>query len=402
MKLNEWRLKHHRLSKLLITLILVIFSLGLIIFLPLTKISRFQMVEANSPSGEPYVNTPKETDSQAEAQTETETKKEKPKEKEIYGIYLTAYSAGSPTKVDKIIASIKGTKINAVIIDIKDYSGYLSYDSNISLVNELGLEQIKIKDLKGLVEKLHQNDLYAIARVAVFQDPALAEKKPAWAVKDKNTNKNWKDRKGLSWLDPANPAVWKYHTEIAREAINLGFDEINLDYVRFPSDGAISAMVFPKWDNNGTKADVIRKFFAFFSKELASQPAYTSVDLFGLTTTIKNDMNIGQVLENATPFFDYVCPMVYPSHYPKGYLGYNNPADHPYEIIYKATESANDRIASSTPIRAKIRPWIQDFDLGATYTADMVKSEIKAAREAGAYGYLVWDPKNIYTWNAFK
>ncbi|MEI7620494.1 MAG: putative glycoside hydrolase [Candidatus Falkowbacteria bacterium] len=400
MKISEFLIKHPKLSTLLTIMVSTLFLMWLLVSLSLTKIDKMQIAEANDLAG---VITTSFNGIKDEVVLEIkEIKREKVKEKEIHGIYLTAYSAGSPTKVDKIIASIKGTAINAVIIDIKDYSGYLSYDSNIPMVSELKLEQVKIKNIKGVVEKLHQNNIYTIARIAVFQDPALSSKKKDWAVMNKNTNQIWKDNKGLSWLDPANPAVWKYHTEIAKEAIDLGFDEINLDYVRFPSDGPISAMVFPKWKGEGTKADVIKRFFTFFAKELMTEPAYTSVDLFGLVTTIKNDMNIGQLLENATPYFDYVCPMVYPSHYPNGYMGFNNPANYPYEIIYKATKTANERIASSTPSRAKIRPWIQDFDLGATYTSSMVKKEIKAIKDSGGFGYLVWDPKNIYTWEAFK
>ncbi|PIZ11589.1 hypothetical protein COY54_00130 [Candidatus Falkowbacteria bacterium CG_4_10_14_0_8_um_filter_41_36] len=397
MTIDDWRAQHPKLLSLLILLILVIFFLWLTISLPLTKINKMKIVEANDLTGNISLTT-----TTASSEIKNAIKKVKVPEKEIHGIYLTAYSAGSPAKVDKIIASIKGTAINAVVIDIKDYSGYLSYDSNVALVNELGLKQIKIKDLKGVVDKFQQNNIYTIARMAVFQDPALAAKRPALAAQNKNTGQSWKDNKGLSWLDPSNPAVWKYHTEIAQEAIGLGFDEINLDYVRFPSDGAISVMVFPKWGNNGTKAEVIKRFFTFFSKELMTEPAYTSVDLFGLTAAVNNDMNIGQVLENATPYFDYVCPMVYPSHYPNGYLGYNNPADYPYEIIFKAVETANERMATGTPPRAKIRPWIQDFDLGATYTAGMIKKEIKAIKDASGFGYLVWDPKNLYTWEAFQ
>ena len=329
--------------------------------------------------------------------------KSKPTKITNRGIYLTAYSAGSKTKVDKVLAAIKGTTINSVVIDIKDYSGYLSYDSQIPMVNELGLKEIKIKYLKGVVDRLHQQGLYAIARVAVFQDPILASKKPAWAVGNNKTGKAWQDNKGLSWVDPANPAIWDYHVAIAKEAINLGFDEINLDYVRFPSDGAISVMTFPFWKGEGTKADVIRNFFSYFSDKLKDEPAYLSVDLFGLTTTAKNDMNIGQLLENASPYFDYICPMVYPSHYPNGYLGYKNPAEHPYEIVFGAVKSGNARLASSTtPRRAQIRPWIQDFNLGAIYTANMVRQQIKASSDAGGDGFLVWDPKNIYTWEGLK
>lgn len=328
--------------------------------------------------------------------------KTKPPKIEVRGIYLTAYSAGSAKKVDNIIKSIKGTKVNAVVVDIKDYTGYVAYDSNIKMVNDLKLEQIKIKNIKEVIDKLHQNNLYAIARIAVFQDPALAQAKPAWAVYNKNTKKVWQDNKGISWVDPANPEVWKYHVAIAREAIGLGFDEINLDYVRFPSDGSVSAMGFPFWKQTKSRSDVLASFFAYFSKAMVNEPAYTSVDLFGLTTTATNDLGIGQILEKAAPSFDYICPMVYPSHYPNGYLGFKNPAEHPYEVIYKAIKVGNEKLKTASSTRAVLRPWIQDFNLGAKYTADMIKKQIKASDDAGGDGWLVWDPKNVYTWGGLK
>lgn len=329
-------------------------------------------------------------------------KRERPAKRVVRGIYLTAYSGGSIKKVDNIIASIKKSQINAVVIDIKDYSGYLSYDSRLPIVDKYGLREIRIKDLPGVIKKFHDQDIYTIARIAVFQDPALSQKKLDWAVLNKDTGKVWRDYKGLSWLDPANPEVWDYHIDIAKEAIALGFDEINLDYVRFPSDGSMSAMKFTKWTDGSSKAEVIKKFFAYFRAGLKNEPAYISADLFGLTTTVKNDMNIGQILENAAPYFDYICPMVYPSHYPKGYLKFNNPADHPYEIIYRAIKTANERLATTTDSIAEIRPWIQDFNLGAVYSAAMIKKELAASADAGGVGYLVWDPKNIYTWEAYE
>ena len=204
-------------------------------------------------------------------------------------------------------------------------------------------------------------------------------------------------------MDPDNQEVWQYHVDIAKEAIGWGFDEINLDYVRFPSDGATSNMIFPDWSKTtSTKPEVIRNFFAYYSDHLKDEPAYLSADLFGLTTTVRNDMNIGQLLENAAPYFDYICPMVYPSHYPTEYMKFKNPADHPYEVIANAIKVGNKRLASTTPDRAQLRPWIQDFNLGAMYTADMIKQEIKAAGDNGADGFLVWDPKNLYTWAALQ
>ncbi len=329
-------------------------------------------------------------------------KRQKPPKRTVYGIYLTAFSAGDEKKIDSLIDKIKKSKINAVVIDIKDYTGYLSYDSKLPLVEELGLKKIKIKDLPALLKKFHDENIYVIARVAVFQDPALSTKRPKWAVLNKGTGGIWRDRKGLSWLDPANPKIWYYHVDIAKEAIALGFDEINLDYIRFPSDGNISLMKFPEWTDKSSKAEVIKKFFSYFHEKLKDEPAYLSADLFGITTTAQSDLNIGQILENTIPYFDFICPMVYPSHYPTGYLNFENPALHPYEVIFNDIKTARRRIASSSDASAVIRPWIQDFDLGADYTATMIKAEIKASEDAGAEGWTAWDPKNIYTWEAYK
>jgi len=268
-------------------------------------------------------------------------------------------------------------------------------------VEKYKLKNIKIKDLPALLKKFHEQNIYTIARVAVFQDPALSLRKPEWAVLNKNTGGVWRDRKGLSWLDPANKEVWDYHIDISKEAVKLGFDEINLDYIRFPSDGQISAMKFPKW-KEGTKAEVMKNFFAYYYDKMKGEPAYISADIFGMVTTVKGDLNIGQVLENTFPYFHYVCPMVYPSHYPANYLKFKNPADHPYEVINYDLKIANKRLASTTDAIAEIRPWIQDFNMGAVYSAAMIKKEIKASEDAGAAGWTAWDPKNIYTWGAYK
>jgi hypothetical protein len=385
------------------------YRLGLIIFLGLLSVAIFSFVvfgvkkvESES-NGVTINNTSTLLISEEIIATSTAPIiKMKPKKITVKGIYLTAYSAASVKKVDNIIKSIKNSEINAVVIDIKDYSGYISYDSNLELVNKLGLERPVIKDLPGVIKKFHDNKIYVIARLTVFQDPILATKKPAWSVLNSATGGSWRDNKGLGWVDPSRPEVWKYIADLGREAIGLGFDEINLDYVRFPSDGKISLMVFPGKKKGETKADVIKNFSKYFYNELKNEPAYLSADLFGFVTTVTNDMNIGQLIENAAPYFDYICPMVYPSHYPNGYMGFANPATHPYEVIFKAVKTGRERIEKVTSSIAVIRPWIQDFNMGAVYDSSMIKKEIKANKDGGGVGYLVWDPKNIYTWGAFR
>ena len=323
------------------------------------------------------------------------TKREKVREREIRGLYLTSYSASRPEKIDQIINFTKGSQLNAVVIDIKDYSGQISYDSNIPLVNELKTDRDMIKDVPALIKKLHDNGIYTIARQTVFQDPELSDKKPAWAVKNSATGGIWRDNKGLAWLDPTNKNNWKYNLDIAQEAIDLGFDEINFDYIRFPSDGKMALMKFANLANT-TKATVMKNFFQYLYDNLKDEPAYISGDLFGFTTERDDDMQIGQQIEDAALYFDYVCPMVYPSHYPVGHLNFTNPAAHPYEVVKMALLKGEESLSKVDNIRAKIRPWLQNFDMGADYTPAMIDLQIKASREAGAYGYMLWNARNAY------
>jgi hypothetical protein len=343
-------------------------------------------------------------------------KRTKPVEKEIRALYLTSYTASRSDKIDYFIDFINKTELNAVVIDIKDYSGTISYDSNIELVNQLGNDRNLIKNIPAIIQKLHDAGVYVIARQTVFQDPELTKKKPEWAVKNINTGGVWYDWKGLAWADSSRQEVWDYNLSIAKEAIELGFDEINFDYIRFPSDGPMKAMSFANM-NGRTKAQVMHDFFKFLHKNLKDEPAYISADLFGFTTERDNDMNIGQQIEDAALYFDYVCPMVYPSHYPSGYLNLDNPAANPYPVIANAIKKGIESLTPPEPeviineetgeetiveqenpvvYRAKIRPWLQAFNMGAVYTPARIDQQIQASNENGGYGYLLWNARNVY------
>ncbi|MCX6746108.1 MAG: hypothetical protein NTX00_03775 [Candidatus Parcubacteria bacterium] len=326
-----------------------------------------------------------------------EIKRAKPAEREVKGIYLTSYTASLPDKIDYFINFMKNSALNAVVIDIKDYSGVIAYDSQVDLVKELKNSRDLIKDVPGLIKKLHDNDIYVIARQTVFQDPELTSKKPAWAVQNSKTGNVWRDYKGLIWADPTNQNVWDYNLQIAQEAISFGFDEVNFDYIRFPSDGPMSQMQFANFGGR-SKSAVMKDFFKYLYENLKTEPAYISADLFGFTTERTDDMNIGQQIEDAALYFDYVCPMVYPSHYPSGYLDYKNPAQYPYQVVKYALIKGQESIKPIVNLRAKIRPWLQDFNLGADYTPAMVDLQIKAAKEAGTFGYTLWNARNVYTY----
>ena len=327
--------------------------------------------------------------------------------KVIKAIYATSWSASSKKKMDYLIDLIKTTELNAIVIDIKDYSGLVLYDIDNKDVEKYNAKEVRIRRLNVLIRRLHDEGIYVIARQTMFQDPALAKARPDLAVIDNRTGKTWEDRKKISWVDPASKEVWDYNIAIAKDASSRGFDEINFDYIRFPSDGKLSAMSFPFYDiDTQYKKDVIKLFFGYLRSNTTG--ITISADLFGLTTVNNDDLGIGQVIEDAYLNFDYIAPMVYPSHYSNGFNGYASPAEYPYEVVNYSMEKANERLqalASTTGSDSlgKLRPWIQDFDLGAEYTASMVRKQIQGTYDAGVNtGWMLWNPRNNYTKGALQ
>ena len=312
----------------------------------------------------------------------------------VKGIYVTSYTPGNEKLFAPVLKILKQTEVNAIVIDIKDYSGKISYTIAEPLALSFGATEKRVTDMPVLLATLHSMGIYTIGRIAAFQDPFMAHKKPEWAVKKKSDpSVIWKDHKGVSWVDPGSREYWKYLVSLARSAYGDGFDEINFDYIRFPSDGNMNDIYYPVSDGK-VKAQVMRDFFAYVHRELSGTGVVLSADLFGMTTTNTDDLNIGQVLEHALPYFDYIAPMVYPSHYPPGFNGYKNPAEKPYEVIKYTMDKAFAR-ASTTP--DKLRPWLQDFNLGATYGPDKVRAQIQATYDAGFDSWLLWNPRSVYT-----
>lgn len=321
----------------------------------------------------------------------------------VRAIYMTSWVTGTKSIRDPLIQFVIDSDINSIIIDIKDYSGKISFEMDTPLVNEAGSVEKRISDIESIIQYLHSNDIYVIGRITVFQDPHITKIWPSEGVKTaSNTSIIWKDRKGLSFTDPGSKKIWAYHKEIAENAYNIGFDEINFDYIRFPSDGNMKDIYFP-YSEGKVKHEVIKEFFTYINTELkASNPSIkTSADLFGMTTSNTDDLNIGQIIEDALTTFDYVCPMVYPSHYPPTWNGYANPADNPYGVIHKSMSDGIKRAEAIGVSKHKLRAWIQDFDLGAVYTRSMVQAQIQALYDIGLYSYMVWDPSNVYTKDAF-
>lgn len=327
----------------------------------------------------------------------------------VKALYMTACVSGTSSWRSELKSVIETTELNAVVIDIKDSTGTISYPTAL----ENGGAGCRVKDLQNYIMALHDSGIYVIGRISVFQDPVYAKAHPELAVKSFATGGVWKDRKGLSFVDVGAKPYWERVVAISKGAYEIGFDEINFDYVRYPSDGDMSDANYT-WTTGSTKAAMLEEFFSYLYDNLKTpypkgQGPVISADLFGMTTTVPNDMGIGQVLENALPYFDYIAPMVYPSHYPATWQGFDNPAAFPYEVVKIAMTRGRERevamnvargLATSTP--SKLRPWLQDFNLGAFYGPDKVEAQIKATYDSGLASWMIWDAGNTYTVAALK
>jgi hypothetical protein len=297
-----------------------------------------------------------------------------------------------------LVDLIESTEINSIVIDIKDFSGTISFPTdNPKLYGAHHGTGCKATGVKEFIEELHAKNIYVIGRISVFQDPYLTKVKPEWAVKKVSDGGVWKDKKGLSFLDPTNKNVQDYIINIAKNSYAVGFDEINFDYIRYPSDGNIKDIKYNLTDGK-TRAGNMEDFFKYLSSELKKDENIPiSADVFGLATEVMDDMGIGQVWEKIIPYFDFICPMIYPSHYPSGYLGYKNPSMYPYEVINRALKGAVNKTTKMNEDINKIRPWLQDFDMGATYDKKMIEAQMKGVYDNNLDSWLLWNPSNKYT-----
>lgn len=316
----------------------------------------------------------------------------------VRAIYMSSWVAATPSIRAKLMALIDETEVNAVVIDVKDYTGHLSFLPRNETLLAYGSGESRIRDIDEFIRELHGKGVYVIARVAVFQDNYLARKRLDLAVKFASTGALWTDNKKIAWVDMKSKEVWDYNFLIAKEAADRGFDEINFDYIRFPSDGKISDASYPFYrKGEQSKQDAIKEFYEYLGSRKGELGVPISGDLFGMVLTETNDLNIGQILENGLASFDYVAPMIYPSHYGNGFNGWKNPATMPYELVSYVMASGTERAIAASSSPQKLRPWLQDFDMGATYDAAMVRKQKQALYDLGLDSWMMWDPANTYT-----
>jgi len=311
----------------------------------------------------------------------------------VKGVYMSGAAFNSTKLFSSLVKLVDETELNALVIDVKDDQGYLTSDLPVQQAKDLNIRIHKGANAAENMKLILSKDIYPIARIVVFKDPSLAENEAELALRRKDGTV-WRDRKNLAWVDPHHREVWDYTIKIAKEAAKMGFREIQFDYVRFPSDGNMQDVVYPYADGR-KKEDVIRDFLTYAKKELEPYNVFLSADVFGLTTMTLDDMGIGQKFEKIMTEVDYMCPMIYPSHYGPGNYGFTNPNAHPYEIVKAALVDGLKKVMS-TPV--VIRPWLQDFNLGTpAYGATEVRAQIKATYEVGLEEWILWNAKNKYT-----
>lgn len=371
----------------------------------------------------------------------------------VKGIYVTGPKAGS-SDMENLISLVDETELNTMVIDIKNDSGEVTYKMDNEMVLEVGAAKNYIQDIKTLVQELKKKDIYLIARIVAFKDPILAEAKPEFALKTKE-GKVFRDKSDLAWVNPYNKGVWDYLLEVAKEAVALGFDEVQFDYIRFSTDSKMSEVDFGEDAKTKTKEEVITEFTKYMYENLAPLGVYVSADVYGIVINSKIDQQIvGQNYKDMAENLDYICPMIYPSHYADGSFGVEHPDLDPYTIVKEAlnesvmvldgkteevksdltkqeadnkekdeidsqektevktednseerTEDSAETVANAVEEDKKtatVRPWLQDFTASwlphhQTYDKEAIKQQIQAVEDAGYEEWILWNGSNHYT-----
>ena len=317
----------------------------------------------------------------------------------IKALYVNAWAFGS-SKLAQLVRLADSTEINAFVVDVKDDTGCLLYPSEVKVAQEIGATRcVRTRDVQSRLDTLRAHDIYAIARIVVAKDPLLAERRPQWSVQHRDGGV-WRDRIGSAWVDAYNDSVWIYAAQLGQEAVRLGFNEVQFDYVRFPDEPkeAMALAVFAARKHGETQRAGVQAGIAILAHRIQALGVPVTFDIFGLTSAATGDLGIGQVWEDFVTVADVVLPMVYPSHYYRGSYGLAWPNAEPYRVVRNALSEALER---SRPLAksATIRPFLQAFTLGRRkprYTPHEIREQIRAAEELGINTWVLWNPRSVY------
>lgn len=364
--------------------------------------------------GQMMENEPKESEEQQETEPELQTEEliiDTAPERipvKAKGIYISAYVAGTPSMVDNLIAEMDRTEANALVIDLKDDFGRVACEMDSPLVDEIGSTKVYIRDIQGLMQKLDEHNIYAIARIPAFRDAWLGDVKPEWCIQ-KADGTVFKDRDGNAWVNPYKQEAWDYLVEISLQAKKLGFEEVQFDYVRFCTEKGMQDAVFDEADVQGrSRTDIILEFMEYTYDKLRAEGLFVSADVFGaiINSSINAD-SVGQIYGEMAKHLDYISPMIYPSHYADGNYGIDHPDIHPYETILAALNDSRKELyfaGRDGDHIAVVRPWLQDFTASwlanhITYGGPEVRAQIQAVYDSGYDEWLLWDASCKYEWS---
>jgi hypothetical protein len=327
----------------------------------------------------------------------------------VKGIYITGPMAGSTKNMNNIIDMVESTELNTMVIDIKNDSGQITYKMDNEVAKEIGATVGYISNIEDLVAKLKEKGIYLIARIVAFKDPILAENKPELSIKNADGS-IFRDQSNLAWVNPYKKEVWDYLVSIGKKAADLGFDEIQFDYIRFSTDKGMKQVSFGKGAKDKSKIEVITDFTKYAYEQLSPLGVYVSADVYG--TIISSDVDskiVGQSYVEMSKYLDYICPMIYPSHYANGSYGIDYPDLEPYLLIKSALEDSKEVLKAKEDgeHQAIVRPWIQDFTATwiakhKKYGSDEIKAQIKGVYDAGYEEWILWNGSNRYTFDAFS
>jgi hypothetical protein len=321
----------------------------------------------------------------------------------IRALYVNAWAFGGKRFHD-LVRLADRTEINAFVVDVKDDTGYLTYRSEVGTAIEIGANrQLRARDIRARLAIMREHGIFPIARIVVAKDPLLAAKRPQWSVQHVDGGL-WRDRLDFAWVDAFNDSVWVYAAELAAEAVRMGFAEVQYDYVRFPDEpeSKLASALFPGRRPGETKRQGVTRNLRLLRERTKPLGVPFTIDVFGLTTSARGDMGIGQYWEDLVTNADVVLPMVYPSHYMRGVYNLKHPNNEPYQVIRRAMQ---DALRRSAPLgeTAEIRPYLQAFTLGQPrYTPAMVREQIRAAEELGLDSWVLWNPRSAYDPGIFR
>ncbi len=330
----------------------------------------------------------------------------------VHGVYLTESSFRSE-KLEEVLSVLRETDLNAIVVDIKNDSEELLFHSDAAeKYNPRANEYATMtkEEVQQLVKKAKAEGVYLIARIVTFKSPIYSADHSENIIKYTGTNRPFTEGgSSLYWTSPADRDLWEYNVMLAEEAADLGFQEIQFDYVRFP---AVPPTVGVDYNGLGdrSKTHVVQEFLKFAYGRLTEKKVYVSADIFGWSATATDDTGIGQHWEAMANVCDYVCPMLYPSHYGKGVFGITYPDTRPYEVLLAAGTDCLNR-NSNIVEPAIIRPWIQDFTAEyisgqgleyIPYGKKEIQDQVRALAELGIDEYLLWNPSNYYTVDKFQ